>query len=71
MVLSRNRQARTGDVSITVEDEEIIAGKLAALHKFNFTVRYRTLRVYKYLPAKTNPIVQPFAIDKQFCPPGA
>jgi len=43
MVLSRNRQARTGDVSITVEDEEIIAGKMAALHKFNFTVRYRTL----------------------------
>jgi hypothetical protein len=36
MVLSRNRQALTGDVSIRVEDEEIIAGKLATLHKFNF-----------------------------------
>jgi hypothetical protein len=32
MVLSRNRQALTGDVSIRVEDEEIIAGKLAVLH---------------------------------------
>src|SRR5580765_3580584 len=30
MVLSRNRQALTGDVSIRVEDEGIIAGKLAA-----------------------------------------
>jgi hypothetical protein len=27
LVLSRNRQALTGDVSIRVEDEEIIAGK--------------------------------------------
>jgi hypothetical protein len=34
MVLSRNRQALTGDVSIRVEDEEIIAGKLLTLHQF-------------------------------------
>jgi hypothetical protein len=32
MVLSRNRQALTGDVSIRVEDEEIIAGKKPILH---------------------------------------
>jgi hypothetical protein len=31
MVLSRNRQALTGNVSIRVEDGEIIAGKLPAL----------------------------------------
>jgi hypothetical protein len=35
MVLSRNRQALTGDVSIRVEDEEIIAGKLFTLHQFD------------------------------------
>jgi len=35
LVLSRNRQALTGDVSIRVEDGEIIAGKLATLHQFN------------------------------------
>jgi hypothetical protein len=35
MVLSRNRQALTGDVSIRVEDGEIIAGKPLVLHKFN------------------------------------
>jgi hypothetical protein len=32
LVLSRNRQALTGDVSIRVEDGEIIAGKKAILH---------------------------------------
>jgi hypothetical protein len=34
LVLSRNRQALTGDVSIRVEDGEIIAGKLLTLHQF-------------------------------------
>jgi hypothetical protein len=35
MVLSRNRQALTANVSIRVEDGEIIAGKPPSLHKFN------------------------------------
>jgi hypothetical protein len=33
MVLSRNRQALTGDVSIRVEDGGIIAGKQVTLHR--------------------------------------
>jgi hypothetical protein len=45
MVLSRNRQALTGDVSIRVEDGEIIAGKLTALHHFQCTVRCQTQEV--------------------------
>src|SRR6476646_5057150 len=48
MVLSRNRQALTGDVSIRVEDEGIIAGKLAATPLVQSIVRYRTLRSCKY-----------------------
>jgi hypothetical protein len=39
---------------------------LATLHKFNSTVRYRTLRVCKYLRVKTNPIVQHFPSTNTF-----
>jgi hypothetical protein len=48
LVLSRNRQALTGDVSIRVEDGEIIAGKLLTLHQFPLAsdVRHNELHLF-------------------------
>jgi hypothetical protein len=63
MVLSRNRQALTGDVSIRVEDGEIIAGKLTALHHFQCTVRCQTQEVAerRIFAMKVVPSIPPFA----------